>query len=1192
MPRASECNLFKVLIFAVLFSTPAYGEKSEETAIFMPGAADDRARFRTSEFFGSWGLDWHGFDAAYAQGATGQGVILGQLDSPLWVDHPEFAGISFGPLGLFPPAVRPIVDWSGQLQNHGQHVAGIMIGRKDGAVMHGGAFGVTRFLAGYYNDDGAANWNARLTGTTLSQSILETKVDFVNHSYGYDFDEYAFPVPQDNGSIGYRGPNIHDLARYATDTHVIETSIHGVVNITAAGNDRFYSMDSFNRYGVRPRLFRGISVGEGNSLAPFLDSGNEGMGDDVWRRLEKGTVAVVNINQTGEIDYTSNICGISKYYCLSAAGTEVLSTVPVSIAPEGAPAEEIVSPFNLRPDYQTMTGTSMAAPLVTAGHAIVKSRFPYLENWQVRDILLTTARDKGAPGIDRVYGWGDMDIEAAMDGPRMIFGLRRDYFEKLEEFEADAAVRYDLIVARADVFAGAAHHLLAEYIENEQRARAAEQAGYPEVAADLRALNSVLMPQAEEAARRAFEIELTRDQPNDPRDTPAAAFERTDYVVNIPGRITETCPSERCVADVWQNDINGPSTFVKTGGGLLAFAGTNTYEGGTRIEEGVMQLGIGGETGSITGDIRNDAILSYARSSEWAYDGVISGSGVLDVHMGIMRLTGRSTYSGDSTIYGGEFAVDGSIVSRAVVLPGSVLSGMGSVGGIVARPAGIVAPAGAAIGSLTVTAADGGLGSVELEPGSILAIGIEGDISDRLEVQKTASIGDSFLMLSKLGAQMELRTPLTVKDLRALKGNRYTVLTAGEGVFGRFDERGLPSLIFLGAAVDYSPTTATVSVDQTKHFADVGASANQKAAAGAIEALGEGDPLYETVLVSQNPETARWSFNATSGEVHASVKGSLVTDAVAVQRVTANRIRAAFANVGAASMSVMAYGPDGTLPAPGDTLRPAVWSQAYGAWGSREGDGNAAGVSRTTGGILMGADALAGDWRIGLAGGYSRSKTEIDARSSSAEVDAYTVAVYGGRQIGPLGLRFGAAHAWHAIDTSRSIVFADIHETAKASYDARTMQVFGEMGYAVGFGAARFEPFVNLAHVKLSVDGYREKAQSAGLTGAASRDGVTFTSLGLRADTDLPLGERTMRVYGTLGWRHAFGEVTPTATHAFGGGQPFTVSGAPLARDAALVEAGLDFSLARNASFAVSYQGQIASSTREHGFAAKLNLAF
>ncbi|MEX2746516.1 autotransporter outer membrane beta-barrel domain-containing protein, partial [Rhizobium mongolense] len=60
----------------------------------------------------------------------------------------------------------------------------------------------------------------------------------------------------------------------------------------------------------------------------------------------------------------------------------------------------------------------------------------------------------------------------------------------------------------------------------------------------------------------------------------------------------------------------------------------------------------------------------------------------------------------------------------------------------------------------------------------------------------------------------------------------------------------------------------------------------------------------------------------------------------------------------------------------------------------------------------------------------------------------------------------------------------------------------------------------------------------------------------------------------------------------FAGGQNFAISGTPVAKDAAIVEVGLDFRLAANASLAVSYEGQIASSLQKHGVTANLRVRF
>jgi len=62
-----------------------------------------------------------------------------------------------------------------------------------------------------------------------------------------------------------------------------------------------------------------------------------------------------------------------------------------------------------------MSGTSFAAPLVSGAIALIQDRWPWLKQKprEVAKIILESAQDIGAPGVDPVYGHGLLDIEAA-----------------------------------------------------------------------------------------------------------------------------------------------------------------------------------------------------------------------------------------------------------------------------------------------------------------------------------------------------------------------------------------------------------------------------------------------------------------------------------------------------------------------------------------------------------------------------------------------------------------------------------------------------------------------------------------------------------------------------------------------------------------------------------------------------------
>jgi outer membrane autotransporter protein len=66
-------------------------------------------------------------------------------------------------------------------------------------------------------------------------------------------------------------------------------------------------------------------------------------------------------------------------------------------------------------------------------------------------------------------------------------------------------------------------------------------------------------------------------------------------------------------------------------------------------------------------------------------------------------------------------------------------------------------------------------------------------------------------------------------------------------------------------------------------------------------------------------------------------------------------------------------------------------------------------------------------------------------------------------------------------------------------------------------------------------------------------------------------------------WQHAFNDIAPTAALAFQNtGAGFSITGVPLARDAALVETAIDLRVSPQAKFGLSYTGQLAGKLQDH----------
>lgn len=135
-------------------------------------------------------------------------------------------------------------------------------------------------------------------------------------------------------------------------------------------------------------------------------------------------------------------------------------------------------------------------------------------------------------------------------------------------------------------------------------------------------------------------------------------------------------------------------SFVKAGTSTWALTGTGTVAAPWTVDQGTLQIGNGGTSGSIAGDVtvNTGATLAFNRSDTYTYGGIVSGAGGLAQNgTGTTVLTGTSTYNGPTTVNLGTLAVDGAIASPVTVAAAGTLAGTGTIFGNVAN-AGNVMP--------------------------------------------------------------------------------------------------------------------------------------------------------------------------------------------------------------------------------------------------------------------------------------------------------------------------------------------------------------------------------------------------------------------------------------------------------------------------------------------------------------------
>jgi outer membrane autotransporter protein len=623
------------------------------------------------------------------------------------------------------------------------------------------------------------------------------------------------------------------------------------------------------------------------------------------------------------------------------------------------------------------------------------------------------------------------------------------------------------------------------------------------------------------------------------------------------------------------------STWSSTGDVIIGFDGDGrlvTANGGSVVATGAIVLAanagstgvldIGGAAGSAAqaaGTIdaaglvfgNGSATLNFnhdASGSAYVFDTDMTGLGVINQVAGYTNLTGGSNgFIGATNVLGGRLAVNGTLGNSVVTVSnGAALSGNGLVGGIVAQAGSVVAP-GNSIGTLQVN------GNVSFASGSTYQVELTSTgQSDLIVSNGTATVaGGAIINLVKMDA-----APYVL-------GAHYTVLAAAGGVTGNFTLVGDTQINnFVGVIAGSDATSIFLDIGKIKTFASVGQTFNQASTGAGADSLPLSNGLVGVLVNLPTDTAAAAAFDQLSGEGLVSLQTGLIEDSRFVREAALGRLNDASDD------------------------RRAAWGQAFGSWGSIDGDGNAAEAERSTGGMVMGVDVpLQDGWRLGLLGGYSRTRSEVSARASVQDSDSYHLGAYAGGELGPVTIRFGAAQSWHDIDGSRSVAFAGLDERLTVGYRATTTQAFAEVGHRFEAGAVSLEPFASLAYVDLSTKGFEEKGGLAALNVDSGSNDVLYSTVGLRAARDFAIGgDKVVKVKGSLGWLHGYGSAIPEARFAFDGGDAFTVKGLPLAQDSLLVDAEVRVMQQGDLALSVSYSGQLADDRQSNS--ARINLSW
>ena len=364
--------------------------------------AELTSEFETDEYAGSGALAMINASSAYARGATGAGVTVGVIDSGVYEEHIEFAqgsGDKVEYAGSDYSASRPR---SNDAVGHGTLVAGVIAANRDqlisqeGLNMHGVAFDANLLAYEIPLGSGEGPYDPlEVEQITFSDdnyfasrfTTMADQVDIINMSFGFAGVITSYSATQVEAAFGR---SIDALSQQNKSRG--QRSIF----VISAGN-AYNNLDEFDNTveADSPELLPGL---------PYL-----------FPELKDHMLAVVAVDDSGEIAFYSNRCGVAADFCLAAPGGGDGNTNGSVETHERiwGPVPPVAGAEANAHYYGGAIGTSFAAPVVSGSLALLKQMFPSVGNHELVTRLLTTADKTGIYSDSSIYGQGLLDLEAA-----------------------------------------------------------------------------------------------------------------------------------------------------------------------------------------------------------------------------------------------------------------------------------------------------------------------------------------------------------------------------------------------------------------------------------------------------------------------------------------------------------------------------------------------------------------------------------------------------------------------------------------------------------------------------------------------------------------------------------------------------------------------------------------------------------